>query len=168
MRAPADAGIVEAISAIFRKHRLPLEAQQSSVRIVALPATMDYFIELLATGAATSYQLDVGASPLADLPIRIELGAGGSVTVDGVLEPGGDLASYILRLGAGQTLRVQALPEEAPLSVYLQSADSADFFFAVEGLLEATAPRTLDYVLTVSTPNAAGETGYELEVAIDS
>lgn len=146
---------------------LPPDAEKTALTIVALPATMDYFIEVAALGAATDYSLDVSASPLADLPERISL-EGGETTVSGTLEPGGDLASYIVALQAGQSLVVEALPPEAPLSVYLQSEDGADFFFAIEGRLEATAPRALDYVLTVSTPNAAGETEYELRIRSDS
>ena len=147
---------------------LPLNAEQMSLQIVALPATMDYFIEVVSTGAATDYLLVVSISALEDLPERIEFEEGATtVTVAGTLDAGGDLDSYILRALQSQTITIEVLPEDAPLSVYLQSEDAADFFFAVEGRLVAELPRTLDYVLTVSTPNAAGITNYELQIMIE-
>ncbi len=162
--APLALGVQGADGTVF----LPLGAAKTDLHIVALPATMDYFIEIAALGAATDFVLDVGASSLADLPQRLSLAPGDTESVTGLLQPGGDLDSYILALEAGQGLVVDALPPQAPLSVYLQSEDGELFFFAVDGRLEVTAPRTLDYVLTVSTPNAAGETAYELRIALNS
>lgn len=146
---------------------LPLEAEQNGLYMLALPATMDYYVEIQTRGATTDFQLDVSATPLADLPQRIELQAGESETVAGTLDMGGDLASYILRLSEGDTVIVEASPADAPLNVYLQSEDGVDFFFAVDGVLETQVPRTLDYVLTVSTPNAAGVTDYELRISVE-
>jgi len=147
---------------------LPLNAERTDLQIVALPATMDYFIEVVSTGPATDYILVASASALADLPERIEFEAGETTaTVAGTLGAGGDLDSYILRALGGQTITIDAMPEDAPLSVYLQSEDGADFFFAVEGRLVAELPRTLDYVLSISTPNAAGVTDYELQITIE-
>lgn len=147
---------------------LPQSATQTGLHIAALPASMDYFVEVVAADTAVDYILVVGVSALADLPERIRFEPGAtSATVSGTLQAGGDLDRYILSAAEGQRITIDALPPDAPLSVYLQSEDSVDFFFATEGQLVAELPRTLDYVLSVSTPNAAGMVDYELHIAIE-
>jgi hypothetical protein len=163
-----DESVIMAVTGEDGTVFLPLDAEKSGLYIVALPATMDYLIELVATGAGTDYQLVASASPLADLPERIEFDSGASsVTVSGALDVGGDLDNYILHAAAGHTVTVELFPPDGPLNVYLQSEDGADFYFATEGVLVAELTRTLDYVLTVSTPNAAGPTDYELRISIE-
>lgn len=136
--------------------------------IPALPRSQDYYVEVISTGGATPYTLGVRATALSVLPQRIQFEAGAtSATVSGNLRAGGDLQRYILRAGAGQTIEVQSLPESAPLSLSLYSADGDAFFYDVEGLLQAVLPETEDYVLTVSTPNAMGAVTYELRITIE-
>lgn len=136
--------------------------------IPALPRSQDYYVEVISTGAVTSYTLNVNASALSDLPQRIQFEEGGtSTTVSGEMRAGGDLQRYILRALAGQTIEVRALLDPSPLSLFLYSADGDVFFYDEEGLLRAVLPQTEDYVLTVSTPNAAGAVTYELQITIE-
>jgi hypothetical protein len=142
---------------------------QSTWPLPALPVTQDYILSIMSTGNSTSYVLDVGISALASLPTRIEFAPGTtSATVSGNLAAGGDLRYYILRALAGQTIVVESTSTPAPVTVWLQSEDGASFFWADEsGRLVAQLPATQDYVLTISTPNAAGPTDYTLTVTIE-
>ena len=142
--------------------------QQSGWWIPALPATQDYYISVTAISTTVEYVLEIGISALEDQPERIQFESGAtSAAVQGNLEAGGDLDTYILQVNQGQTMVIEALPDGAPLNVYLRSEDGRYFFFAVENRLEVVIPWSGDYVISVSTPNAAGPQAYELQVSVE-
>jgi hypothetical protein len=147
--------------------------QQSGWWIPALPATQDYYISVTAISTTVEYVLEIGISALEDQPQRIQFEPGTTTAeVQGNLEFGGDLDTYILQVNEGQTMVVEALPDDAsgpaaPLNVYLRSEDGRHFFFAVENRLEVLIPWSGDYVMSVSTPNAAGPQAYVLQVTVE-
>lgn len=139
----------------------------------AAPATGDYQINLAtASGApAVSYTMQVlvppGGGPVA--PARIQFAPGqASAQVPDSLAAGGDLNSYVVRVGAGQTIQVGVFASPpAATNIYIR--DTAGQLLSsgtdMSGA-SATAAVAGDYFIDVSNFNAAPAVSYTLTVTV--
>lgn len=133
-----------------------------------LPSTQDYFIEAIALGGATSYEMTVWVSALGPSePIRIQFAPGAtSATVEGSLEPGG-FDRYVLCAMRGQMMEVRVSPAPA-VAISVQGQDGS--FWSVpssEGTLRIEQlPATQDYTITLAAVPPTGTTYYTMVVRI--
>jgi hypothetical protein len=141
---------------------------------LGLPATGDYFIDVSTPGAApdVGYTLEVAipaSAPPTPQPVRIEFAAGAtSATVNETLAFGGDVDTWVLRALAGQTMTVNVTASEANwmnLFVYDQNNQFLGSGTDATGVI-VNLPADQDYIILVSSINAAPPLNYTMTVTI--
>ena len=132
-----------------------------------LPGTQDYTVTVEA-GSESTYQLLVAVSALQATPQRIRFSPGTtSATLEGALGFGGDQREYVFGAAEGQSVVVEVTPADSSLFIYLRGTEDESRFYADEsGRLVTTLPTTQDYVLSISSPQAAGSHLYTLTLTI--
>lgn len=131
-----------------------------------LPATQDYYIEVLSSGGATSYALTVRISPLEPEATRIQFPPGtSSTTLTGHVEER-DIDRYVLRALAGQTMEVVITSPNNDVLLTIVGADGVPLKRYVDGSAEWRGQlyATQDYF--IEAVSVGGGTNYQLAVWI--
>ncbi len=139
----------------------------------AAPAAGDYQINLAtASGApAVAYTLQVlvppGSGQVAPQRIQFAPGQSSAQLVDS-LAAGGDLNSYVLTVGAGQTIQVGVFASPpAATNIYIRNAAGQQITSGTDmSGASATAATAGDYFIDVSNFNAAPAVNYTLTVTV--
>ena len=130
-----------------------------------LPATQDYFINVVSVGQATSYTLMVRIEPLATTPTRIQFEPGKTwATVSGNLAANSSRL-YVLRALGGQTMDVGVMSPGNNVGLSIWGADGEFLKWHGDGIpgWRGQLPATQDYYLEVITVEASS---YALTVEI--
>jgi len=139
----------------------------------AVPATGDYQINLATASGApgVSYTMQVlvppGNGPVA--PTRIQFAPGqASAQVPDSLAAGGDLNSYVVRVGAGQTIQVGVFASPpAATNIYIRDTAGQLLTSGTDmSGASVTAAVAGDYFIDVSNFNAAPAVNYTLTVTV--
>ena len=132
-----------------------------------LPSTQDYFLEAVAMGADTSYQLTVSITSQQTEPVRIQFapGATSATLSDSVAQ--GSIDRYVLRALAEQTAEVVITSPGADVVLDLVGADGTLLQHHTAGRKQWAGrfPSTQDYFLSVVSVGQA--TSYDLTVRIE-
>jgi len=137
-------------------------SQRSTSWQGTLPATQDYYIQIIGGAREEDYTLSVS------IPSRIKFAAGTtSATVTGKTVDG-YIASYVVAAQGGQTMNIQLTPQPnlAALTVWGFS-DGQPYMRAHMGstTFDMQLPSTQDYIIDV-VPQAGQEVGFTLKVEI--
>lgn len=159
--ASPDNDVTMSITAESGTALLPA-SQASSNWQGTLPATQDYYIQVMGGASEQEYSLWVS------LPSRIQFSQGAtSATVSGKTV-GGNIASYVVAAQGGQTMDIVLMPEPtlAALTVWGFS-DGQPLMRAQMGstTFNMQLPSTQDYIINV-VPQAGQEVNFSMKVEI--
>ncbi|HUW09871.1 MAG TPA: hypothetical protein VM537_09075 [Anaerolineae bacterium] len=132
-----------------------------------LPSTQDYFLEAVATGGDTSYQMTVRILPQETEPIRIQFAPGATTaTVSGHVAQG-SIDRYVLRALAEQTAEVLITAPGTDVVLDLMGADGAVLQHHTAGQRHwaGRLPSTQDYLVSVVSVGPASS--YDLQIRIE-
>ena len=139
----------------------------------AVPTTGDYQISLTtATGApAVAYTLQVIVPPAPGplTPQRIQFAPGqSSAQLQDSLAAGGDLKRYVVNVAAGQTIQVGVFASPpAATAIYIHNSAGQLISSGTDmSGASVTATTAGDYLIDVSSPNAAPTVSYTLTVTV--
>lgn len=152
----------------------PLATNADTVGIsAAVPATGDYQINLAtasgAPGVAYTMQVLIPAAGGPVTPTRIQFAPGqATAQLNDTLAAGGDLNSYVLTVGAGQTIHVAVFASvPAVTNIYLRNAAGQMISSGTDmSGLATTVNAAGDYFIDVSNFNAAPAVSYTLTVTV--
>lgn len=142
-----------------------------------LPLDGDYHVTVSAPVETTRYDIEFtienSVPPSSPTPVRINFPRGSTGTsLDAFMRAGGDSKRYVLNARAGQTMNVHvtAYQTEVRFTVaspgevtWLSNAYGSEVYF---NALTLILPESGDYIITATTPNAAGATRFDLGVTI--
>jgi len=179
LRAPAGQGLYVSLASPNRDVSLGVRGADGQLlvhpetgtdfaAVTTLPASQDYVISVVPSGGDTPYTLRVSVAPAGERPARIQFEPGAtSATVVGVLEGGGDHASYILSASAGQTMDITVVPAILEVGIWVEGQDGSVWRapFGQNGMTLGL-PGSQEYTITLFTPPGAGATNYAVDVAI--
>ena len=139
----------------------------------AVPATGDYQINLATASGApgVAYTMQVLIPPASGpvAPTRIQFAPGQAMAqLNDTLAAGGDLNSYVLTVGAGQTINVAVFASvPAVTNIYLRNAAGQMISSGTDmSGLATTVSAAGDYTIDVSNFNAAPAVSYTLTVTV--
>jgi hypothetical protein len=141
---------------------------------LGLPTTGDYFIDVASPGAApdVGYTLEVSipaSAPPTPQPVRIQFAAGAtSATVSETLAFGGDVDTWVLRALAGQTMTLNVTASEAGwMNIFVYDQNNQFLGSGTEASgVNINLPANQDYIILVSSINAAPPLNYTMVVTI--
>jgi hypothetical protein len=132
-----------------------------------LPSTQDYFLEAIAMGDGTTFQLTVSIAPQETEPVRIQFAPGATSATLSSHVAEGNIDRYVLRALAEQTAEVVITAPGPDVVLDLMGADGTVLQHHTSGIKQwaGRLPSTQDYFLSVVSVGQS--TAYELMVRIE-